>query len=465
MSRPPTVPSGLTDTRGDYIAVSCGTAEGNFYFNRLKDVGSRAGGVKCIWYNDSWITPNDFEISGGKGKNKSWKKSLFHNQLSVQSCLNKLGITTSRTLTPTPSSQLSSASGEVPTSPNPNFIINPVLAFIKAFRLKSDRDSLHKLALSHFDISRLSGAYKTLWDHCSTDLEELGLSFHQRRSCESVMNDLCSAIDKLDIVNKLPPFFCEACDLITIPSVEVDPVSQRIEQNTVSIDRLTDSFKELPNLISDAITKSISSTVSMKSLEESAQKLNDQISRLSLTLSQTSTSDTHQPIIRAHKSQKSENSNSLSSKKPAKPEQKLDRSLNIICFGLPEVSSLSELNESVHGLLKFLVGNSITFKDAIRLGRRSPGTQLKDSRPRPLLIKLVSVWDKRLVLSSVRKLRDYSVPRLFVREDLSPEAREDRRDRSVKPKPVHVAQDLDDSDPELTSDSVDVLSGNNSSDD
>lgn len=185
----------LTDSHGDYLRVSCGSAEGNLYFNRLKDVGSRAGGVKCIWYNDTWSTPNEFKSSGGKEKNRTWKKSLLHNHLTVQSCLTKLGIITSKASTPTPShssDNTTEASATQPiqqTTPS-RHVVNPVLAFIKAYRLKSDRDSLFRLALSRFDLSRLCGALKTLWDHCESDLEELDLSLHQRRSSESALNDL-----------------------------------------------------------------------------------------------------------------------------------------------------------------------------------------------------------------------------------------------------------------------------------
>ena len=46
--------------------------------------------------------------------------------------------------------------------------------------------------------------------------------------------------------------------------------------------------------------------------------------------------------------------------------------------------------------------------------------------PRPLLIKLCNVWDKRLVLSSKRKLKGYSVSNVFLREDLPLEIRKAR---------------------------------------
>ena len=53
--------------------------------------------------------------------------------------------------------------------------------------------------------------------------------------------------------------------------------------------------------------------------------------------------------------------------------------------------------------------------------------------PRPLLIKPSNVWDKRLILTSVRKLKEYSILKLFVREDVSPEARQQHAKRKSIP--------------------------------
>ena len=47
----------------------------------------------------------------------------------------------------------------------------------------------------------------------------------------------------------------------------------------------------------------------------------------------------------------------------------------------------------------------------------------------PLVIKLSSVWDKRLIMASVLKLRDYTISKLYIREDLSPEVRAARASR------------------------------------
>ncbi len=66
----------------------------------------------------------------------------------------------------------------------------------------------------------------------------------------------------------------------------------------------------------------------------------------------------------------------------------------------------------------------MNWRDAFRLGRRKIpdrnelGATLNPPPPRPLLVKLVSEWDKRLLLSAKYKLKNYSSARIFLREDL-----------------------------------------------
>ena len=57
----------LNDVNGDYISVKCGSIEGKLFFNKLKAVTTvNLGAVKCISYDDTWLTPNEFETRGGK---------------------------------------------------------------------------------------------------------------------------------------------------------------------------------------------------------------------------------------------------------------------------------------------------------------------------------------------------------------------------------------------------------------
>ena len=88
--------------------------------------------------------------------------------------------------------------------------------------------------------------------------------------------------------------------------------------------------------------------------------------------------------------------------------------------------SLLELKDIVDEMLEFLVGKPVAVNDIMRIGRvrKDSEAALHPQRPRPVLIKLDTVWNRCLLLASKHKLKDFRTERLFLREDLSVEARQ-----------------------------------------
>ena len=107
-----------------------------------------------------------------------------------------------------------------------------------------------------------------------------------------------------------------------------------------------------------------------------------------------------------------------------------DQRENLVVFGIRESRSLPETMDSMKSMLEFLTGRSTPVKDMFRIGRikKPGGDEPTTSRPRPILLKLVSPWHRCLVLANCSNLKHYSVKGIFVREDLSPEARQQRRE-------------------------------------
>ena len=92
------------------------------------------------------------------------------------------------------------------------------------------------------------------------------------------------------------------------------------------------------------------------------------------------------------------------------------RASNVVIFGLPEGKSIFESKSLVDEIFQFLAGRPVVINDLFRLGKygRSP-------QPRPVLVKLSAIWDKKLLLSRKRNLRDFKMKRLFLREDVPPD--------------------------------------------
>ena len=249
--------------------------------------------------------------------------------------------------------------------------------------------------------------------------------------------DLLLAFDKFDLSDNLPPIYCEAVDLIMLPCLAVDPISERLEANTNCLHSVADKTNGLLPKVSDAVTSALSAplTSCCDSLNSLVNNVASQVQQLvscmdSLKRSFTSNANTN-------------NSNGAVSPTPADaspsgstqstaiswsihPSRSSNRSL--ILFGLPEASLLatkSDLDVSNH-----LIGRPVEVFDAFHLGHKPnlPNAAADLSiRPRPLLIKCASAWDRRLVLASCRKLKDFTKYKLFLCEDLPPDEHHSKR--------------------------------------
>ena len=89
-----------------------------------------------------------------------------------------------------------------------------------------------------------------------------------------------------------------------------------------------------------------------------------------------------------------------------------DRKLNIVIFGIDENRDVNVWRSKVDDILRFVVNRDINIADTYRIGRFNASAV----KPRPTLVKLSSVWDKRLVLNSCQKLRNYP-QRIFIASD------------------------------------------------
>ena len=149
----------------------------------------------CVLVNGSWYTPAEFESLGGKkakcGDNLFFiLGSLYMSNskcvpivgsvdaplyiLKVFLCLVRTGVLLFLFVThhtPVLPVRLPSDSP---------FLVSALLAFIKAYRLRGDVESLKKSVINRFSSDDVEAAKKLLWDHCERDLLSADLLFHSR---------------------------------------------------------------------------------------------------------------------------------------------------------------------------------------------------------------------------------------------------------------------------------------------
>jgi hypothetical protein len=81
-----------------------------------------------------------------------------------------------------------------------------------------------------------------------------------------------------------------------------------------------------------------------------------------------------------------------------------DRVMNIVAFGVTEDKNSSVWHAKLAAALQHIAGRPVDITDAFRIGK----FDLNQQRPRPVIVKLRCVWDKRLILSNTRKLAEVS---------------------------------------------------------
>ena len=118
---------------------------------------------------------------------------------------------------------------------------------------------------------------------CKVYLEQLGLTYHQRHGSEKrkvadiLFADILIAFDKLDGADRLPSVYCEAHDLIKLPSLALDPVSKKLDPNSDILESLNSKVQDL---------SSVMGASSPESLKNCCSTLNDLIANLQHQLDQ-----------------------------------------------------------------------------------------------------------------------------------------------------------------------------------
>ena len=213
------------------------------------------------------------------------------------------------------------------------------------------------------------------------------------------------------------------------PRIRLSPTYKHsCAYDTAAIASLSNTVTDIPKSLVDSVASELNGTLSkvsdslnsLKSLVDTAQALKNELS-----------SSVESVVTRL--SSKSTPSLSTTTNRQPRPMVQKDRSQNLILFGLPECS-LEDTKCEVDKVLAYLAGRAVPWHDAFRLGKRKNGSAESNGsestfqssntpKPRPLLIKVSNIWDRRLILSKKRTLKDYEVSRLFIREDFPPNSR------------------------------------------
>ena len=242
-------------------------------------------------------------------------------------------------------------------------LLSSALSFIKTYRLKGDNDSLKRRVCDLFSSEEVDHVKTLSWNHCMQDLEAAGRQYHARRASDkrsqitANLDDIVQAFNCLDSADLVSSIYCEALDLLRIPSLNLEPILEKIESNTHSLHNLVSKIERLETYFSSCL----------ETAGSNVKQLN--------TYADVTSSFIPLPPVSALSS-----SNSYSRVVPKCTLSFEHRECNFILFGLPDHGSLVETKASVDEILEFLVGRSIQVKDLFRHGKYVHPKDFEDSR-------------------------------------------------------------------------------------
>jgi hypothetical protein len=340
--------------------------------------------------------------------------------------------------------KLSPAASSQATAGDPAVVISPllseVLLYVSYHRNRSTTDALKRVMLAHFTPDEINNAKKLLVGAYRTELEGCSAVTERRASAsrsirEAEVDDIVEIFQFLDTsdlldrkrivfaavhwdrIPKYGPEDCNPCSLADRQlqiEATVAKLASSVEQGlsgVVAADvAKPDGIGELKSAVTDV----------EKKLMALSQNVTSKISQLTVVcqqLASTVTSRNPSPAM---------SSSAPSYAQPPSPVSPLvDRSKNVVVFGIAESPDSFEWRNQLAKALRHAAGHDVPVTDVLRLGGR-----LAADRARPVLVKFQTGWDRRLVLSGARNLADIpELKRVFIKAD---ETVDERRKGTLK---------------------------------
>jgi len=293
--------------------------------------------------------------------------------------------------------------------------VSELLSYVVFHRDKVSTENLRKVLVYFYLPAEINAAKKLFVATYLSDLAECSLKTERRKSSSRMLHDIevediIGIADYLDQRSKLDKVKFVAANLDRLPKYGPEEVNIcTVADNQAVLDgkvaQLHDRVEELAHV--DSSTKDICQAVSQVqiSVNDTVQKALDsvlaQVSDLANVCSHLTNCfvSKHAPSV------------VMAERSTVKPKPDIDRSRNVIIFGVNEVDDGS-WHETVLNALTTAAGRDVVIDDAFRIGKTTAG------HTRPIIVKLHSAWDRRTVVSGSWKLSACDgFDRVFIRPD------------------------------------------------
>lgn len=293
-------------------------------------------------------------------------------------------------------------------------VVNELLAYVQFYRDRATADALHKLVVSFYHPAEIAEAKKLFIDKYADMLIDCSMTVARRHSTARLAHDaetediikMMELLDNRAVIDKvkfsavtldrMPKYGPEEINLCAVVDRQ-QRTDSKVEELTAKLDAALNSSdsKNAGKCIEDHV-------------EKITEKLQDQLNKLTTACTKMTES------ISATRS-----ATPIAAAAAAAPTNQIDRSRNIVITGIDESRELATWKATVSRVLSAAAGRDVQLDDAFRLGKYVEG------KKRPILAKLNSVWDRRLILGGARKLTDVVEfrRRVYISADEPPEIR------------------------------------------
>ena len=371
---------------------------------------------------------NDASVTVGEGdlllcrKCNAARKLEFIEKLKAEGKLDAEGKLITRASSESTKSRPSQKKSE-PVVSEQKLSINELLSYLQFYRDKGNSAGLHRIINNFYTAGEISTAkislialFKDKLQNCPFTVERRNSSVRQASDAE--VEDILSILEILDGGNLLKNVTFVATNHDRIPRYGPEELNicSVIDKQISTDARLDDVSCQIANLnsrseqmVSELSSKYTDLDKKLLILIENIHTLSQQKQQHNVTPPSSSTA-VNPAVIN-----------------PPPPTPAIDRSRNVVVFGVDESGSSDEWHKKLYIILHIVLGKDVSnvIEDAFRLGKYT------SSKTRPILVKLKSAWDKRLIINNSHCLSKYPEYKMsvFIRSD---EAVDVRRKAAMK---------------------------------
>jgi hypothetical protein len=279
-------------------------------------------------------------------------------------------------------------------------VFSELLAYVNHYRDTATAANIHKVVLNYYSIAEINEAKKQLinaFNH-AIPLDSAFRTERRKSSARSAQDaeveDVIGLFDLLDrqhmlnndikfaavAIDRIPKYGPEELNIATMIDKQIH-LESVIAELELKIDSMRSSVSD--NVQSEQLNQIYANVTQFDShLRKAVDNIDGQLNQFSAICHQ---------LVNSASSKAHNNSNRVA--------DDIDRSRNVVITGVPEERNKEVWFANIQRALTVAAGREVLTADAFRIGGR-----YIDGRTRPVLVKLQSAWDRRIVLQGARKL-------------------------------------------------------------